>query len=77
MKFEGIKCDVCGQIKDTSNHWLLAQEIEHGFWISDWQESLADREGVMHLCGEACMVKEQSKHLRKPQIAPPPEEVQS
>ncbi len=56
-----IACDVCGILKQPSNHWYYAMLNVSGpcFTILPWHEIAEDRAraDVVHLCGQACADK--------------------
>lgn len=54
MKVDTFKCDVCGTMKGTGNHWFLSS-IECGVWIRPWlSEPIMDD---AHLCSDSCVLK--------------------
>jgi len=64
MIAEVVKCDVCGAIRGPENHWFLSCEAEGGVWEDDshvfgvaiflWNDTIATRRDVKHICGSAC-----------------------
>ncbi len=71
MKFESLRCDECGRIQDTANHWL-----KMALWKSDTGNTVSlgllaqnlrtntDSPYELHdLCGQGCAMKHLAKLL--------------
>jgi hypothetical protein len=58
-----IACDVCGAVKQPSNHWwyaeMLPQDHENAtFQIWPWDYPAEDRSRpILHLCGQVCVIR--------------------
>jgi hypothetical protein len=61
---EQVVCDVCGKLKQETNHWfLLALSFNIQIAKADGQ---IDREGdLFDLCGEACVLRKVSELIGK------------
>ena len=65
-----FECDVCRSIKQNSNHWYNAWNTEKtsgvicsgGGW-SEWNETLAKKEGELSCCGNNCLFLYLSKRI--------------
>ncbi len=53
------ECDVCGILRQPSNHWLLYETTDidgnPAFETRPWDDKAADESN--HLCGAACAAK--------------------
>lgn len=66
-----IACDVCGAVKQPSNHWYYAEirpdtpaEVNAGFSIWPWDYPAEDRSmEYVHLCGQACAIRKLAEFL--------------
>ena len=68
MKTEAYKCDGpgCTKIKQTINHWFVATFYQdEDFYVSGWIEQKASVKDAKHACGEACLLKIISEHIKK------------
>lgn len=63
------KCDYCEKLKGESNHWwLFWTKSEAGFFrFSTWDDVSAEKEGVEHICGQACAGKALAKWMESQQ----------
>lgn len=54
-------CDVCGAERKETNHWFVVEVTNRGFHLHDWawavRECEIDKQGVKHVCGQACAHK--------------------
>jgi hypothetical protein len=72
-----IACDVCGIVKQPSNHWWYAEirpisEVEGDavFYLLPWGQEAEDRsKPYVHLCGQVCAVRKLAEFMSPP---PPP-----
>jgi hypothetical protein len=58
----------CGLLKGSADRWWLMWSSFGEFSrpvlsLSPWNEELADREGTLHVCGELCAQRLQSKFM--------------
>jgi hypothetical protein len=65
---EHISCDVCGQPKGATNHWLIAITDPHpgtvGIAFGKLGQEVGDPDFKLeHLCGQACAHKRLSQWL--------------
>lgn len=57
------QCDICGKERGPSNHWRMAcnafgyTDGPPGLGFFSWDATVADREGVAHLCSSDCAHK--------------------
>ena len=60
-----IKCDICGAVKQQTNHWYLADiSIDNGLLdIRPFDLQMAQEFNLSILCGEACVHKYISQNL--------------
>jgi hypothetical protein len=66
-----IACDVCGVVKQPSNHWYYAeirldspQEDNPCFQFWPWDYPAEDRDkGFVHLCGHACAIRKLNEFM--------------
>ena len=66
MKVDTFACDNCGKNRDSdSNHWfVMSQYDQRGFWVMPWDDYLsATKDGVVHLCGQECLVAMLTRYL--------------
>lgn len=76
-----IACDVCGVIKQPSNHWYYAEirpdtpeEDNAVFTIWPWDYPAEDRsKPYIHLCGQACAARKLNEFLSPSQPPNKPE----
>ena len=69
-----FSCDVCGKLKQKSNHWFVGFVSKEGtsgtrtmFSLMEWAESAATARTsaeVNHLCGMECAHKAMEKALK-------------
>ena len=68
MKAKNFTCDGpgCEHVKKEVNHWFLViqEPRSGGFLIHPWNEDIALQSGVEHACGEACLLKIISEHIK-------------
>jgi hypothetical protein len=62
VRKEIFTCDVCGAEKKEANHWWMAQISSRQFLLWPWDTGARDK-GILHLCGEACVLKRLSEFL--------------
>jgi len=67
MKVDTYKCDQCGQMKGELNHWFLFGSHDTQCRVVRW--GFADREDELHLCSDACVIKQVQGWLSKQQVA--------
>lgn len=69
MKIQAYQCDECGVQKKESNHWVLCLAKR---WIElwPWDEVMAVRPEYLHLCGEGCAGKVQSRVIASWKLQP-------
>jgi len=58
----------CGVLKGVSDRWWIMWSSFDDYEVpvvhlAPWDEKLAAREGVMHVCGEGCAQKLQSQFM--------------
>jgi hypothetical protein len=58
----------CGILKQTTDRWwLMWTSAEHFgqpvLYLCAWDEEIANREGILHLCGEMCAQRLQSQFM--------------
>ena len=57
----------CGQLKGETDHWWLMWPSKEGnaavLSLCAWDDEIARREGAIHVCGEQCAQKLQSKFM--------------
>lgn len=58
----------CGLLKQATDRWWLMWTSFGEFnrpvlYLCSWDETLADREGVLHVCGEQCAQRLQSHFM--------------
>ncbi len=60
-------CDVCGALKQETNHWIIAREkFEDGSILyALWGHTIAIASDRRHLCGAECAAKHLSNYLGK------------
>ena len=59
------QCDECGA-KKNSNGWFLGRPLDGNCIIlSKWDENMAEKEGVKHICGIDCAMRFTAKELGK------------
>jgi len=56
-------CDYCGADKGATNHWRLRDKTTDHFILMDWDDDLADQDGVEHICSESCASKALSRWM--------------
>lgn len=75
------KCDVCGRLKDESNHWWLRMRTENekqppalgAFLLEPWDPDVADKQLrpecplYEHICSESCAMKSLSQYMARQQ----------
>jgi hypothetical protein len=81
MKVESpYRCDYCQNIKAATNHWFLRPtlNLEPGiFEIFTWDEVLAEKPGIEHVCGQECASRAMAKWMQemynkpRPPVEPP------
>lgn len=71
MNFNGVKCDECKRIKESSNHWFQIGMCPTavGIWIELGNIGVVgsanpQKYEVHDLCGEACFYKHLGKLLK-------------
>lgn len=66
MKITTYECDVCGTVKQKSNHWFTYNATSGfvGVHIYQWHQKHVDLEGVKHLCGIGCVTKKVNELLQ-------------
>ncbi len=66
-----IACDVCGAIKQPSNHWYYANIHRPVFYLRSWDKAAEDPTvpDMIHLCGQACAARKLNEFMSPP---PPP-----
>ena len=53
-----IACDVCGTVKQPSNHWWYAEIAAEYFWMHPWDDTAEDSsKPYLHLCGQVCATR--------------------
>lgn len=58
------KCNVCGKVKEESNHWwLLYIGTRTVFTLDRWDDLKAERTDVENICSESCASKALSKWM--------------
>ena len=62
---ETFHCDVCKAKRGEANHWFLLNPHALSIVIGAWEEEDARQEGIIHLCGEACVLKRVGEFLAK------------
>lgn len=70
MKVDGHKCDECGVMKQESNHWVLASVFGAALHLYPWDAEVPDKDRMLHLCGEGCAAKVQSKQIASWKLQP-------
>ncbi len=58
-------CDECGVPKKPSNGWFLLFSSVKKVTVDEWDDELAESEGVKHLCGISCVLKVTGRELVK------------
>ena len=57
----------CGQLKKDTDHWWLMWPSKEGnaavLSLCAWDNEIARRQGAIHVCGEQCAQKLQSKFM--------------
>ena len=48
-----FRCEICGRITDSPNHWFVIQCNEAELSVLRWNTAAAGAAGARHLCGEA------------------------
>jgi len=71
MRKDSYSCDICTAQRGESNHYLL---VERGKGISSpcfrvWDDRLAKRKTIGHVCGATCALKITDKWLTEQQAA--------
>jgi hypothetical protein len=65
-----IACDVCGVVKQPSNHWYYAEIVPEYFWIHPWGPEADKRDKPYgHLCGQVCATRKLNEWMNA--AAPP------
>ncbi|MHB8304320.1 MAG: hypothetical protein ACYDC6_16145 [Acidobacteriaceae bacterium] len=64
---ESFACDICGKVKQESNHWWMVTLgnvlcFEEGqpalhFTLVPWSQAESRNRNVHHICGESCATK--------------------
>jgi hypothetical protein len=71
------KCDVCGSLKQTTNHWWLLiapcdcsdlvqtpSECKRiGFLLIPWDNTISDLDECIHLCSQKCALARLDKWM--------------
>jgi hypothetical protein len=70
MKTENpFTCDGpgCDHVKQECNHWFLLYPLTPApaFVVNEWDDANARLARVKHACGEACLLKIISEHIKK------------
>jgi len=60
-----VFCDVCGKMKQDSNHWQVMRDMQEGIWIEQWNEDSAKMPNALHFCGHGCTIKKVQEFLIK------------
>ena len=50
---EEFRCEICGRITDSPNHWFIIQCSDAELSVLRWNLSAASASGARHFCGEA------------------------
>jgi hypothetical protein len=48
-----FKCEICGRITSSPNHWFVIQCSESELTVLRWNSEAANAAGARHFCGEA------------------------
>ena len=64
-RLEQFTCDVCGAIRQQSNHWFLCWKYDGVLHFDFWDDSigLSLSYDVKHLCGLECATRKLNEHL--------------
>ncbi len=74
MNFNGVRCDECGRVKQSSNHWHQIGVTSHSTMPTHVNAEIGDLRGprigeesfytVFDLCGQQCLYKTIAKILK-------------
>jgi hypothetical protein len=67
-RVEKVTCDVCGVLKQETNHWFILNGVDYSGIIIDNCSALgnySDQASFIDLCGEACVIKKVSELIAK------------
>lgn len=66
MKIETYKCDVCGKVKEKTNHWFAIMTNDNGKALVEIYAPGDLHNGAQFdLCGESCVIKKVSELICK------------
>lgn len=62
MKINTYRCDECDKVKGEANHWWVVgppftRKTKTALSISSWGQVALACKGIVHLCGQACVLK--------------------
>lgn len=68
MKIDTFKCDICGAMKQESNHWWRITPkgfiIDHGinsYYVESHVSSDEAEESTLDVCSEGCLIKAEAQ----------------